>query len=104
MHATRAKFLAAAGAYATVGIVRYPAGAAEFSYKLASVNPLTYAVGARSVEASEKILRDSGGRLEVKVSGPGQLGGTLELLSQLRLSAIELSIPPDGALSTIVPV
>jgi TRAP-type C4-dicarboxylate transport system substrate-binding protein len=104
MHMTRAAFLVGVGAYGGVGIVRYPAGAAEFTYKLGLNFPLGYPPGARSAEAAEKIMRDSGGRLEIKVFPAGQLGGNLELISQLRLGALELTLPSNIDLSTVVPV
>ena len=104
MKARRHAFLAGAGAYAAIGIVRYPAGAAEFNYKLGLVNPATYPIAVRASQASAHILKDSGGRLDIKVFPFSQLGGNLQMVSQVRLGAVELLIPPDADLSTVVPV
>ncbi len=104
MRVSRGKFAAAAGAFATIGIARFPAGAAEFSYKLALNFPLLYPPARHAANAAEQITRESGGRLEIKVFPGGQLGGQLDILSQLRSGAVELSLPPDVDTANLAPV
>src|ERR1700730_8516169 len=100
MQATRARFVGTGTAFMTAGIIRYPAGAAEFAYKLALNSALTYPPNARTAEACEKISKESGGRLEIKVFPAGQLGGNMDLLSQLRMGAVEMLNPPNVDVST----
>ena len=99
-----AGFIGAASALWTTGIARFPAGAAEFSYKLALSYPLTLPLGGRSAEAADKINKESGGRLEIKVFPNNQLGSSLDVLSQMRLGAVELCLISDADCATIVPV
>jgi len=103
MHRTRAMFVGTASALASIGLVRYPAGAAEFSYKLSLDTPPKHNVTIRCLEAADRISRDSGGRLELKVFPNSQLGSENEVLSQMRLGAVELSLMPDVNGSNVVP-
>lgn len=93
----------AAGAFASVGILRYPANAAEFTYKLAHDDPPTYAASIRIAEAADAIKRDSGGRLEVQVFPDSQLGGATNLMGQLRIGAIQFLRQITGNIALVVP-
>ena len=87
----RRHFIAAAAtAYATVGIARCPASAAEFTLKWGNDWPATHPVNLRSVEAAQNILRDSGGQLEIRVFPAAQLGGSAAMVTQARTGAIDL--------------
>ena len=102
MAARRKKFLLAS-ALAPLAL-RYPAGAAEFSYKVGLNFPVTLTWAAHAAEAADKITRESGGRLEIKVFPSGQLGSGPQLISQVRLGAIEFTFPNDFDLSAVVQV
>src|SRR3979411_436254 len=104
MYTTRATFVAAAGALATIGIVRYPARAAEFSFKLSLIIPSTYPNAGVITGMIDKIFAESGGRLEFKPFWSGTLGGETEVLNQVRLGAVEMTLIPDLSTSSIVPV
>lgn len=93
----------AAGAFASIGILRYPAGAAEFSYKFAHDDPASYAPSIRIAEAAEAIKRDSGGRLEVAVFPDSTLGGSTQLMGQLRLGAIQFLRQISGNVALVAP-
>src|SRR5581483_576104 len=91
----RARFLAAVSAgYATFSTHRFPAGAAEFAYKLAITSPKTAPQALGCIAAADAVLRDSGGRFEIKVFPGGVLGSPTDLLAQIRLGAIDFLLPP----------
>src|ERR1700720_2116712 len=101
MHATRAKFIASAGVFAIPAVIRYPAGAAEFEYKLALTTPISgNPPPTRAAAAAEKITRESGGRLEIKVFPNSVLGGQEDISAQLRLVSIEMVLMPNSTAST----
>ena len=105
MQVSRKTILAGtASTYATLGILRFPAGAAEFSYKWGHFAPLTNPIGARSKEAADKIAQDSGGRLEIKIFPSYQLGNDQSMLTQMRAGALEFQTLSNGSFAQVVPV
>jgi TRAP-type transport system periplasmic protein len=93
-----------AGAYATIGVARYPAGAAEFTYRFATEWPRDHFMAVRWTEAAAKIKNDSSGRLEIQIFTNGVLGGQGQIISQLRLGAVEFNTAIDLVLADLVPV
>ncbi|MBV8749179.1 MAG: TRAP transporter substrate-binding protein [Candidatus Eremiobacteraeota bacterium] len=86
---TRARFaLGTAAAFASVGIARFPANAAEFSLKYANNLPLTHPMNVRAQEAADKIKAESGGRVEITIFPNNALGGDGSMLTQVRAGAI----------------
>ena len=101
----RKAFIAAgAGVYATIGTIRYPAGAAEFNFKLGTDAPADQHYTRRLIEAAAKIKAESGGRLEIAVFPNNQLGNEVSLLLQVRSGAIELTASSGIVLADIAPV
>ncbi len=80
-----------------------PARAAEFTLKYANNVPATHPMTVRMQEAAEQILKETGGRVEVRVFPNNQLGSDTDMLSQLRSGAIELFTLSGLILSTLVP-
>jgi len=104
MNVARSKFIVRAGAFTLPAIVRYPAGAAEFSYKLAFTYPIEgYPPPMRAAAAADKINLESGGRMQIKVFPNSQLGGATDILGQLRLGAVEITLTPNSDTATIAP-
>src|ERR1700720_1472710 len=104
MKVRRSAFGAAiTGGLASVGFLQFPAGAAEFSYKVASVIPATHPIAVRAVGAAEKIKQQSNGRMEVSVFPNNALGGDSALVLQTRTGALEFLISNDAVLMTVVP-
>ena len=56
-----------------------------------------------SVRLAERVKKDTGGRVEIKVFGRGDLGNNRKLFAQVRSGAIEMAIVPFGVLSDVVP-
>jgi TRAP-type transport system periplasmic protein len=105
MRIERARFLAtSAASAAAVGLVRYPGGAAEFTYRWAIDVVAAQPIAARSIEAAAKITQESNGQLEVRVFPGSVLGGQSQVLSQVRLGAIEMSDAGDFLLENIAPL
>ena len=100
----RRHFVAASCAFASIGLLRRPAGAAEFTLRYASAqqsdNPVTLAMNA----AAEKIKTESGGRVQLSVFPNSILGGDAAMLTQLRSGAINFLTYLDGSLATVVPL
>ncbi len=104
MTATRRRaVLAGAASLPLFALRTRPAGAAEFSYKLANNVPATHPLALRQVEAATRIRTASGGRLDIQVFPASQLGSDTDSLSQLRAGAIELFTLSGVILATLVP-
>jgi len=102
----RSRFLArstVAGSALAVGALRWPAAAAQFSYKLASDQAATHPMTIESLAAAKRILDASGGALEIKVFPNSALGGDPEMLAQTRSGAIELLQTGNNILGSVIP-
>jgi tripartite ATP-independent transporter DctP family solute receptor len=104
MRIARPKLIALAAASATPALLRFPAGAAEFTYKYGHQVPPVHPAGVRMQQLADKVLADSGGRLEIKVFPNSQLGSDPSMLGQLRSGALEFYAAGDNILANIVPV
>ena len=91
------------GVYAGVGLLRWPACAAEFSYKLGISQTPASPPTARAIEAAAKIKEASSGRLDITVFPNNQLGSDVDTLSQLRLGGVEFEILGTSILVNIAP-
>ncbi len=94
---------AAAGAFASVGILRYRGDAAEFSYKLANDTVPTHPLNVSTAAAVKRIQDASGGQLEIRVFENASLGSDPQLLSQVRTGAVEFIEVGNDILGAIVP-
>jgi tripartite ATP-independent transporter DctP family solute receptor len=98
--------LVASGA-ATAGVTMFAIGkarAAEFSYKFATNLTGDHPLNVRAKEAADRILKESGGRLDIQLFPANQLGSDTDTLSQLRSGGVELFTLSGLILSTLVPV
>ena len=71
-------------------ILRWPASAAEFSYKYGSVLPLTHPMVARMAEAAPLIKEATGGQFEYAVYPSSALGGDTAMLAQTISGALQM--------------
>ena len=94
---------AAASTYASIAVLRRPADAAEFSYKLGLNITPTHPQSVRASEAAAKILQESGGALDIKVFPNSMLGDDTHMLGQLRVGALEFQMVADNILANLVP-
>lgn len=81
------------------------ANAAEFTYKMGTNVPAAHPLNVRALEASERILKETNGQVQLNVFPNNQLGNDSDMLSQLRSGALEF-FPVSGVnvLSQLVPV
>jgi TRAP-type transport system periplasmic protein len=100
---SRRALLAGATGISTFTILRWPANAAEFTYKLGHDQPVSHPQNTRAVEAAAAITKESNGRLTVSVFPNNQLGGDTQMLAQLRSGALELLQIGDNILANVVP-
>jgi TRAP-type transport system periplasmic protein len=98
------KTAAATTAFACLNVLRYPANAAEFTYKYGNNVPPTYPMNVRVRAAAERIRELTGGRFDLQVFPNGQLGTDTDMLSQVRSGAIQFYTASGLVLSTLVPV
>jgi tripartite ATP-independent transporter DctP family solute receptor len=84
-----------------VAFCRFPAGAAEFSYKLSSDRPASDALVVQFNATAAKILSDTNGQVEIKVFPFSSLGGNTNVLSGVREGAIEMTVMSDAIISEI---
>jgi tripartite ATP-independent transporter DctP family solute receptor len=100
---SRRRLLAGATAIGTFNVFHYPADAAEFTFKLGHEQGVTHPQNVFAQAAAKKIIEESGGRLIVRVYPNSQLGGTTQMLQQLRSGALELMQIGDNVLADVVP-
>jgi TRAP-type transport system periplasmic protein len=91
-------------ALASIGLVRAPARAAQYDFILSSSHPIGSPGDVRGHQMSSAILRESGGRLNIKFFAGDQLGTAASELGQLRLGAIQMATINTGTVSSMVPV
>lgn len=103
LNPSRRTLLAGAAALPLVAIRTRPARAAEFTYKFACNTPVTHPLSVRAQEAADRILKATGGRLEIRVFPNGQLGSDTDMLSQVRSGALEFFTLSGLILATVVP-
>ncbi|WP_426413415.1 TRAP transporter substrate-binding protein [Bradyrhizobium ganzhouense] len=101
---SRRTVLAGAAAIPLAAIHTRRAGAAEFSYKLATGQSLTQPINARLEQATQRIREATGGRLEIRFFPASQLGSDTDLLTQVRTGGVEFLNIAGSVLSTTAPV
>jgi tripartite ATP-independent transporter DctP family solute receptor len=89
-------------AFASIGIVRAPARAAQFTFKVGYPLPQGHPQHIRMVEATAKVLAATNGRLQLQLFPNSQLGSDDSSVAQVRSGAMEMYIGSDGVLSTVV--
>ncbi|MBS0434442.1 MAG: TRAP transporter substrate-binding protein [Proteobacteria bacterium] len=87
-----------------VGLPRLAQAAPEFSLKYGNNLPLTHPLNIRAQEAADRVLKESGGRVEIKIFPNNQLGGDTDMLSQVRSGGIDFFTPSALVVATLVPV
>jgi tripartite ATP-independent transporter DctP family solute receptor len=80
-----------------------PAEAAEFTYKYGGNLPANHPTMMAVQRAADRIKKETGGRLEIRVFPNNQLGSDTDMLSQLRSGGLEFFTLAGTILSTFVP-
>jgi tripartite ATP-independent transporter DctP family solute receptor len=101
---SRGKFAAAsAAAFASIGILRFPAGAAEVNLKIGVDLASDHPTSTMLADAATAIGKATGGAVAVQVFPNNQLGNDDRMLSQVRSGALEIMAIGDNILATLVP-
>ncbi len=93
-----------ATALAAPVLLRWPAQAAEFSFKVGNNLPVTHPMNVRLSEAVAAIRQETGGQVQFETFPNSVLGGDTDMLSQLRSGALEFLLMSGGLLSALSPV
>lgn len=81
------------------------ARAAEFNLKFGTNLPANHPLNIRAREAAERIMKETGGQVQINVFPNNQLGNDSDMLSQLRAGAIDFfMVSSVNVLSQMVPV
>jgi tripartite ATP-independent transporter DctP family solute receptor len=75
-------------------ILRWPAHAAEFSFKCGASLPDGHPMAVRAREAMQAIKQESGGRLDITLYTNSLLGGDTAMISQTITGALEMYVLP----------
>lgn len=102
MKISRRTFVASTALAATTFSIVRPALAA--TYKLATNLPAGHPMLTRLEEAANNIKTDTNGAFDIRIFPNSQLGGDLEVLSQLRQGAIQFYPLAGAQLSNLAPV
>jgi tripartite ATP-independent transporter DctP family solute receptor len=102
---TRRVFLtSSAAAFASIGIVRTPARAADFSYKAGTNQPVDHPLSVAMKDLWDTVRTETNGRLDVATFPNNQLGGDTAMMQQLRSGALHFMTLDGGILQAVVPV
>jgi tripartite ATP-independent transporter DctP family solute receptor len=106
MKLSRAQLLAggaAAGAFASIGILRWPGDAAQFVFKLGNDQTATHPMNVATADAIKRITDASNGQLEVRLFAQNALGSDTDMLAQLRSGGTEMMQVGSNILSAVLP-
>ena len=102
--ANRSAFIAGtAAAFASMGVVRTPARAAEFQFKFGVDLPVDHWVTKRLGEMLQYIEQQSGGRLAFQFFPASQLGSDSAMLGQTRSGALDFYFTFPAIVEAVVP-
>jgi tripartite ATP-independent transporter DctP family solute receptor len=95
MTLTRRRLLVRGGAgVAAATLLRWPANAAEFTFKCGGSLPDGHPMAIRAREAMKAIKEESGGRLDITLYTNSLLGGDTAMISQTIAGALEMYVLP----------
>lgn len=102
---TRTAFITTAAAtFASIGIVRSPARAAEITGKAGTNQPPDHPLSLAMKDLWDAVRLQTNGRVDVTVFPNNQLGGDTAMLQQLRAGALQVMTLDGGILEAVVPV
>src|SRR3954449_4832073 len=100
---SRRNVLAASTAVPLISLLKRPAWAVGFTFKLATGQSIGQPINTRLSEAADRIREATSGRLEIRVFPANQLGSDTDLISQTRSGAVEILNIAGSVLSIFVP-
>ena len=103
MGISRRKILAGTGAVIGAGVIGRRAQAAEFNLKYGNDLPATHPINKRAAEACDAIRTATNGRVDIQIFPNSQLGGSTDMLSQVRSGALDI-FTVGSPLANLIPV
>ena len=100
---TRRTVLSGAGAVAGASIIGRRARAAEFNLKYGNDLPAAHPINKRASEACDAIRAATNGRVDIQIFPNSQLGGSTDMLSQVRSGALDI-FTVGSPLANVIPV
>src|SRR5437763_13020 len=100
---SRRTILAGAVALAGTAHSNRRAQAAEFNLKYGNDLPATHPINKRAAEACDAIRSATNGRVDIQIFPNSQLGGSTDMLSQVRSGALDL-FTVGSPLANLIPV
>ena len=94
---------AGAGAIAGASVLSRRAQAAEFNLKYGNDLPATHPINKRAAEACDAIRAATNGRVDIQIFPNSQLGGSTDMLSQVRSGALDM-FTVGSPLANLIPV
>src|SRR5689334_12194236 len=103
MRFSRARLVTAGAASAVAACaLRYPGDAAEFTYKVSTATANEAPITVRANEAAARLLQESAGRIEFRIFANSSLGNEAQMISQVRLGALEAAVSGDTIAESVV--
>ena len=99
----RKAMIAGSAAFASIGIIKAPAKAAQFEFKMGTDNPTGHPLNARAKQMCDAITAESGGKINMSFFPNNMLGGDTAMLTQLRSGALQMMTLDPGILQSVVP-
>src|SRR2546422_2615140 len=100
---TRRGFVTASAAIAAAAILpNRSARAVDFEYKMGHSSPEAHPFHKRLLEVSDRISKETEGRMKLNIFPASQLGGDNDLLSQARSGAVDFVQPAGLILASIL--
>jgi TRAP-type transport system periplasmic protein len=100
---TRRTILSGAGAVAGTSVIGHRARAAEFNLKYGNDLPAAHPINKRASEACDAIRAATNGRVDIQIFPNSQLGGSTDMLSQVRSGALDI-FTVGSPLANVIPV
>ncbi len=105
MKMTRRTFIAVSTAITAAAILPgRSARAADFEYKMGHSSPESHPFHKRLLEVSDRISKETAGKMKLSIFPASQLGGDNDLLSQARSGAVDFVQPAGLILASILPL
>src|SRR5262245_38382705 len=100
---TRRTMLSGVSALAGASVVGQRARAGEFNLKYGNDLPATHPINKRAAEACDAIRAATNGRVDIQIFPNSALGGSTDMLSQVRSGALEF-FTVGSPLANLIPV
>jgi TRAP-type transport system periplasmic protein len=100
---SRRFFVASGATFATIGLVRIPARAAQFSWRCGDGHTGSHPLNTRLQQAFARIRTETKGDLDIKLFPNSLLGGDPAIAQQVRLGALEMIAETGNIFDTVVP-